>query len=204
MISEVVALRVNEEVASQLHSRAISLLDEQHTCINMLEEQVEDLNRVNTELRTSVVSLAKELSDVRLQSVMCHVILMHYVETHWEPMGHLLAQIRSLASCGTTPFTRDCSCDVIDEPFNSQGEDGPETPSSLSLESQSPSLVSGPFPSPITSVYYSAPFLSPVSTTLPPFYHQCLLLHPLFIISVSLVTSRDNRRLLTGGKGTPK
>jgi len=91
---------------------------------------------------------------------MCNAILMHYVETHWEPMDCLFAQIGSLSSCGIVPPTGTCSCDIINEPFVSQGEDGSGTPSSLpSLESQSPSLVSRPSPSPINSIYYIPSFL---------------------------------------------
>jgi len=55
---------MNEEVASQLHSGAISLLDEQHAWINALEEKVEGLEEMNAELRTSIVSLSWGLSDV--------------------------------------------------------------------------------------------------------------------------------------------
>jgi len=91
-----------------------------------------------------------------MQSVMSHAMLMHYVESHWNPIGLLLAQIGDLSGCGLVPPTGTCSCDDIDEPFVSQGEDGPGTPSSLpSLESQSPSVLSQSSPSPIDSVYYS-------------------------------------------------
>jgi len=154
---------MNEEVAGQLHSGLISIMDEHQDHLHQLEEQVEGLGEINTQLRESVVTLSKGLSDVRMQSVMCHVMLMHYMETHWNPIGHLLGQIGELSGCGLVPPSGTCSCDVVNEPFVSQGEDGPGTPSSLpSLESQSPSLISRPSTSPTDSIYYT-PFLLTLS-----------------------------------------
>ena len=137
MISEVVTLQMNEEVAGQLHSGTISMLDKQHACILELEETVEGLTVMNLQLK-------KNMEQVHMQSVMCHALLMHYVESHWELIGQLLSQIGALSSCGLTPPFGHCSCNVINEPFNS--------PSSclnhLPLQPLSP------------------------STTLPPSYHQ--------------------------------
>jgi len=125
-----------------------------------MEGHIEGLEAENGHLRESVIALSKGLADVRMQSVMCHAMLMHYVETHWEPIGHLFGQIATLSGCGIVPPSGTCSCDVVDEPFNSQGADGPGTPSSLpSLESQSPSIISGPTPSSVDSVYYTPSFL---------------------------------------------
>jgi len=108
-----------------------------------MEEHLEGLEETNAQLRESVITLLKGLSDVCMQSVMCHAMLMHYVETYWEPIGRLFGQIGELSECGLVPPTGTCSCDVVDEPFNSQGAVGPGMPSSLpSLESQSPSIIS--------------------------------------------------------------
>jgi len=159
VISEVVALRMNEEVAGQLHSGLISITDNHQDHLHRMETHIEGLEE-NGHLKESIIALSKGLSDVRMQSVMCHAMLMHYVETHWEPIGRLFGQIGDLSGCGIVPPTGTCSCDVVDESFNSQGADGPGTPSSLpSLESQSPSIVSRPSPSPIDSVYYTPSFL---------------------------------------------
>jgi len=166
VISEVVALRMNEEVTSQLHSSMISLLDKQHARTNALEEQVEGLTETNFQLKSDVITLSKGLEQVQMQSVMCHAMLMHYVETHWEPIGHLFAQIGSLSAYGIVPPTGSCNCDIVNESFNSKGVNGPGTPSSLpSLESQSPMDISRSSPSPVNSVYYSTPFLSPPSVS---------------------------------------
>jgi len=162
---------MNEEVAGQLHSGLISITDEHQDRLHRMEQHIEGLEEENAHLRESVIVLSKGLADVHMQSVMCHAMLMHYVETHWEPIGRLFGQIGDLSGCGLVPPVGTCSCDVVDESFNSQGADGPGTPSSLpSLESQSPSIISGPTPSPIDSVYYtpsflhSAPESSPLAT----------------------------------------
>jgi len=155
---------MNEEVAGQLYSGLISITDDHQDRLYRMETHIEGLEEENGHLRESVIALSKGLADVRMQSVMCHAMLMHYVETHWEPIGHLFGQIATLSGCGIVPPSGACSCDVVDEPFNSQGADGPRTPSSLpSLESQSPSVISGPTPSPIDSVYYTPSFLHSAS-----------------------------------------
>jgi len=160
MISEVIALRINEEVAGQLHSGLISITDDHQDRLHRMETHIEGLEKENAHLKESIICLSKGLADVRMQSVMCHAMLMHYVETHWEPIGHLFGQIAALSGCGIVPPTGSCSCDVINELFNSQGVDGPGTPSSLpSLESQPSSVLSRASPSPIDSVYYTPAFL---------------------------------------------
>jgi len=155
---------MNEEVAGQLHSGLISITDGHQDRLYRMEQHIEGLEEENGHLKESVIALSKGLADVRMQSVMCHAMLMHYVETHWEPIGRLFGQIGELSGCGIVPPSGTCSCDVVDEPFNSQGAAGPGTPSSLpSLESQSPSIISGPTPSPIDSVYYTPSFLQSMS-----------------------------------------
>jgi len=159
---------MNEEVAGQLHSGLISITDDHQDRLHLMEQHIEGLEEENGHLKESVVVLSKGLADVRMQSVMCHTMLMHYVETHWEPIGRLFGQIGELSGCGIVPISGTCSCDVVDEPFNSQGADGPGTPSSLpSLESQSPSIISRPTPSPIDSIYYTPSFLHSAPGPLP-------------------------------------
>jgi len=85
-------MRMNEEVASQLHSGAISMMDEQHTRINALEEMIEGLTEMNFQLKSNIITLSKGLEQVRIQSVMYHAMLMHYVKTHWELSGPLCAE----------------------------------------------------------------------------------------------------------------
>jgi len=151
---------MNEEVASQLHSGLISITNDHQDRLHRMEQLIEGLEEENGHLKEAVIVLSKGLADVRMQSVMCHAMLMHYMETHWEPIGHLFGQIAALSGCGIVPPTGPCSCDVVDESFNSQGADGPGTPSSLpSLESKSPSIISGSTPSPVDSVYYTPSFL---------------------------------------------
>ena len=153
-------MRMNEEVAGQLHSGLISITDDHQDRLYRMEQCIEGLEEENGHLKEGIIALSRGLADVRMQSVLCHAMLMHYVETHWEPIGRLFGQIAELSGCGIVPPTGTCSCDVVDEPFNSQGVDGPGTPSSLpSLESQSPSIVSRPTPSPIDSIYYTPSFL---------------------------------------------
>jgi len=153
-------MRMNEEVAGQLHSGLLSITDDHQDCLHRMERHIEGLEEENGHLKESLVALSKGLANVCIQSVMCHAMLMHYVETHWEPIGHLFGQIAELSRCGIVPPTGACSCDVVDESFNSQGATGSGTPSSLpSLESQSPSIISGFTPSPVDSVYYTPSFL---------------------------------------------
>jgi len=162
VISEVITLQMNEEVAGQLHLGAISLMDKQHAHINALEERIDGLELLNHQLKKNYVTLASNMEQVRMQSVMCHAMLMHYIETHWEPISHLFAQIGLLSSCGVIPPTGTYTCNIVNETFNSQGVDGPDSPSSLpSLKSQSsssidsiyhsPSLLSTPVPSPVAT-----------------------------------------------------
>ena len=108
MISEVIALRMNEEVAGQLHSGLISITDEHQDRLHRMETHIEGLEAENSQLKDSLVVLSRGLADVRMQSVMCHAMLMHYVETHWEPIGHLFGQIAALSSCGTVPPRGHC------------------------------------------------------------------------------------------------
>jgi len=78
---------------------------------------------MNHQLKKDYVILASNMEQV-LQSVMCHALLMHYVETHWAPIGHLLAQIGELGSCGLAPPTGHCECHIVDESDVTQGETG--------------------------------------------------------------------------------
>jgi len=107
---------------------------------------------VNWLQRRELVTMSSELEQVRMQSVMCHAMLMHYVETHWEPIGQLFSQIGALSSCGIIPPTGRCKCHVINELDVSQGEVGPNSPASLPLLKSVSS-------SSIDSVYHST-FLS--------------------------------------------
>jgi len=95
---------MNEEAASQLHSGMISMMDEQHACINALEEQFDGLEIMNHQLKNYIV-MTSNMEQIRMQSVMCHAMLMHYIETHWEPIGHLFAQIGALI-LWNPPFLR--------------------------------------------------------------------------------------------------
>jgi len=67
----------------------------------------------------------------------------------------LLGQVGEYATCGAFPQSRAYHCDVVDEPFVTQGEAGSTSSSSL------PSLKS-PSSSSVESIYYSTPFLSAV------------------------------------------
>jgi len=152
VISEVITLWMNEEVASQLHSGAISIMDEHQARIVELEESLEGMTRINHQLKKDYIVLASNMEQVRMQSVMCHALLMHYVETHWAPIGHLLTQIGELSSCGLAPPTGHCECHIVNESDVAQGEIGPDSPSSLpSLQSVSSSSIN--------SVYHSSSFL---------------------------------------------
>jgi len=155
---------MNEEVSAQLHAGLISITDTHQDHLYQCDVRLEALESDNAELRKGIIGLSKALADVQMQSVMCHAMLMHYAESHLEPMGRLFAQIGALSDCGIVPPTGACSCDVVDEPFNSQGADGPGTPSSLpSLESISSPIIPGSSPSPIDSVYYTPAFLQSLS-----------------------------------------
>jgi len=79
---------------------------------------------MNHQLKKDYVILASNMEQVQMQSVMCHALLMHYVETHWAPIGHLLAQIGELGSCGLTPPTGRCKCHIVNESDVTQGETG--------------------------------------------------------------------------------
>ena len=107
------------------------------------------------------IILALNMEKIQMQSVMCQALLTHYAESHWEPIGCLLRQIGEYTTCRVFPLTGACHCDVIDEPFVTQGEAGSTSPSSL------PSLEP-PFSSSIKSIYYSAP-LPPTAAGLIPF-----------------------------------
>ena len=136
VISEVLALRMNEEVAGQLHTNTINIQDAQDARIWELEKQ--DI-------------LAKSLEECQHQSVMCQALLTHYVESHWVPIGLLLEQIGSRSSCGLFP-PQPQYCDLHNGEVVIEGADGPPSPSSLpSLESISSSSID--------SVYYTPAFL---------------------------------------------
>jgi len=185
VILEVIAIRMNEEVAGQLHSGAISIMDEHQAHIVELEDSLEGVLRMNHQLKKNYVILASNVEQVQMQSVMCHTLLMHYVETHWAPIGHLLTQIGALSSCGLAPPFRCCECHVVDELDIAQGETGPDSPSSVpSLQSVSSSinsvyhtpafLQSAPGPSPdvtqedFTIVFQGGSFSSSLATLPPP------------------------------------
>jgi len=178
VISEVVALRMNEKVVGQLHSGAISMLDKQHAHINELEELLEGVMLENCHLRTNLLNLASSMEQICMQSVMCHVLLMHYVETHWEPIGQLFHQIGHLTGCGIVPPDGHCKCHIVNELYVTLGETGSDSPSSLpSLQSVSSS---------IDSIYYSPTFLSVRSETVALLFQEGII--PFIIGEDSLLT----------------
>jgi len=152
VISEVAALRINEEVASQLHSGVISITNDHQDHILELEDTLAGVVQMNHSLRKDIVWMKSELEEVRMQSVMCHTLLMHYMNTHWSPIGNLLMQIGDLSSCGHAPPCGYCECHITDGSVVSEGEVGSQYPSSLpSLESVSSSSID--------SVYHTPTFL---------------------------------------------
>jgi len=93
LVSEVIAIQMNEEVAGQLHSNTISIQDAQAARIWELEKQVDGMGTLIHELRKKQDSMVTSLEEAHHQSVMCQAILTHYIESHWVPIGHLLEQI---------------------------------------------------------------------------------------------------------------
>ena len=100
---EVLALRMNEEVAGQLHSNTLAIQDAQAACIWELEKQVDGMGLVIHEMRKKQEALASSLEEYEHQSVMCQALLTHYVESHWVPIGVFLEQIGAQSQCGLFP-----------------------------------------------------------------------------------------------------
>jgi len=103
VVSEVLALRMNEEVAGQLHTNMINLQDVQAARIWELEKQVDGMGLMIQELWKKQESTASLLEECQHQSVMCQALLTHYVESHWVPIGLLLEQIGGRSTCGLFP-----------------------------------------------------------------------------------------------------
>jgi len=61
---EVIAMRINEEVAGQLHLGTISMMDEQHARINALEETIDGLVIINHQLKKNYVTMASNMEQV--------------------------------------------------------------------------------------------------------------------------------------------
>jgi len=151
-VAEVLALRMNEEVAGQLHSNTIAIQDAQVAHIWELEKQVDGMGLVLHGMQKKQESMATALEECQHQSVMCQALLMHYVESHWVPIGNLLEQIGGRSVCGLFP-PQPQYCDLHDGETLATGANGSPYPSSLpSLESVSSSSIN--------SVYHTPAFLS--------------------------------------------
>ena len=150
-MSEVLALRMNEEVAGQLHSNTMAIQDAQAAHIWELEKQVDGMGSILHEMQKKQESMATALEECQHQSVMCQALLMHYVESHWVSIGHLLEQIGGRSVCGLFP-PQPNYCDLHDGETVTLGAPGSPYPPSLpSLKSVSSSSVN--------SVYYTPAFL---------------------------------------------
>ena len=161
MVSEVIALRMNKEVAGQLHSNTIAIQDAQAARIWELEKQVDGMGLLVHKMRKRQDTMATALEECQHQSVMCQALLTHYVESHWVPIGALLEQIGSRSSCGLFPPAPHY-CDLHDVKPVVARADGSSSPASLpSLESVSSSSIN--------SVYYTPAFLQgpPMSSPIP-------------------------------------
>jgi len=157
--SEVLAIRMNEVVASQLHANTISLQDAQALRIKGLEEQLDGMGMILHHVREDQRIMRERLDEAHRLSVMCQSVLTHYVESHWIPMSLAFGQIGRKAPCHF--FGSVEHCDISDVTAFSLGMSGPSTPASLpSLESVTSSSVD--------SVYYTPTFLSTMQTTSPP------------------------------------
>ena len=151
MVSEILAIRMNEEVAGQLHSNTMAIQDAQAARIWELEKQVDGMGTIIHALRKTQESMGKALEACEHQSVMCQALLTHYVESHWVPISNLLEQIGGRSVCGLFP-TAPHYCDLHDGETVTMRADGSPYPSSLpSLESASSSSID--------SVYYTPAFL---------------------------------------------
>ena len=96
-------LRMNEEVAGQLHSNTITIQDAQAARIWELEKQVDGMGLVLHDLRKKQENMAMALEECQHQSVMCQALLMHYMESHWVLISNLLEQIGGKSVCGLFP-----------------------------------------------------------------------------------------------------
>jgi len=152
VVSEVLVLRMNEEVAGQLHTNTMAIQDAQAVYIWELEKQVDSMQASMQDMVEKHNILARNLEECQHQSVMCQALLTHYVESHWVPIGNLLEQIGGQSICGLFPPAPHY-CDLHDGEAIPTRADGSPYPSSLpSLESASSSSIN--------SVYYTPTFLS--------------------------------------------
>jgi len=152
-------MRMNEEVAGQLHSNTIAVQDAQAAHIWKLEKQVDGMGSVIHEMRKRQDTMAMVLEECQHQSVMCQALLTHYVESHWVPIGALLEQIGSRSTCGLFPAAPHY-CNLHDVKPIIMRADGSPSPTSLpSLESVSSSSID--------SVYYTPTFLWGLPTLSP-------------------------------------
>ena len=71
LVSEVIALRMNEEVAGQLHSNTIAIQDAQAAHIWELEKQVDGMGLMIHKMRKRQDAMAMGLEECQHQSVMC-------------------------------------------------------------------------------------------------------------------------------------
>jgi len=57
-------------------------MDEHQARIVELEDSLEGMMVMNNQLKKDYIILASNLEQVQMQSVMCHALLMHYMESH--------------------------------------------------------------------------------------------------------------------------